>query len=296
MARKNTGQEGMGWQQYIAERYLWPALRHWKTWVPAERQALAYSLVVQRDPDEYRCLILGSNEGNVERFLCQWGFTGEIVASDIADKALGRARAEAERLGYTNICHVQADLNSDPLPPGKFDFVIAEGVLHHIANLDRCLSLIRESMSDGAIPMAPEFTGPFRYQLPGEQVFWINHVLRSLPRAVRMGVTGSPEDLLPAEPDQRVFVPHSEEFVATMDSSEAISSHQLDEALQRTFEVIERRPVGGTLMTYLQDYVDYRLAGQFPYSKWTEMAIDLEWALIERGLLNSDFVFYVLKR
>jgi hypothetical protein len=81
-----------------------------------------------------------------------------------------------------------------------------------------------------------------------------------------------------------------------MDPSEAISGYRLDQALQKHFGVIERKPVGGTLTTYLQEYVDYRLAGQFPYSKWTELAIDLEWALIERGVLNSDFVFYVLKR
>jgi hypothetical protein len=286
----------MGWQQYVAERYLKPALKHWKTYVPTERQTLAYSIVDQRDPNEYRCLILGSNEGTVERFLCQWGFAGEIVASDIADKALTRAQAEAERLGYANIRHVQADLNTDPLPPGKFDFVIAEGVLHHIANLDRCLNLIREAMNDGAILMAPEFTGPYRFQLPEEQVFWINHVLRMMPRAVRMGITGSPEDLLPLEPEQRPYTPPSEEFVATFDPSEAISGYRLDKALQKTFELIERKPVGGTLTTYLQEYVDYRLAGQFPYSKWTEMAIDLEWALIERGLLNSDYVFFVMKR
>jgi hypothetical protein len=182
------------------------------------------------------------------------------------------------------------------LPPGKFDFIIAEGVLHHITNLDHCLRSIRGAMNEGAILIAPEFTGPYRYQLPVEQVFWINHILHLMPRAVRIGVTGSPEDLLPLEPGERPYAPPSEEFVATMDPSEAISGYRLDQALQKHFGVIERKPVGGTLTTYLQEYVDYRLAGQFPYSKWTELAIDLEWALIERGVLNSDFVFYVLKR
>lgn len=287
----------MGWEQYVAERYLWPALRDWKANVPVERQMLAYKFGAQKERDSYRCLILGSNEGNVERFLCQWGFTGEIVASDVADKALGRARAEAERLGYTNIRHVQADLNTDPLPPGKFDFVIAEGVLHHIVKLNRCLGAIREAMNDGAILMAPEFVGPYRFQLTAEQVYWINQVLQLMPRAVRTGVTGAPEDLLPFDrSEHRPYTPPSEEFVEGFDPSEAISGFRLDQALLQTFGVIERRPVGGTLTTYLQEYLDYRLAGQFPYSRFVEMAIELEWALIERGVLNSDYVFYVLKR
>lgn len=62
------------------------------------------------------------------------------------------------------------------------------------------------------------------------------------------------------------------------------------------FDVVERKPLGGTLMTYLHDHLNYRLAGEHPYRLWTQVAVDLESALIDRGVLNSDYAFYVLSK
>ena len=293
MSRKISGVESVNWLRYVAECYMGPALGNWERLTPAERRR-TFSEVKVKNPAEYRCLILGSNEGDVERVLCEWGFAGEIVATDIAQNALARAEAEARRLGYANIRHVQADLNVDAIP-GKFDFVIAKGVLHHIENLGRCLRMIRSLMPSHGLLIAREFTGPFRFQLPDEQIYWINQVLKLLPRGVRFGLTGKPDDLLPAgEGDP--YACHSEESIAQFDASEAISGHLLDAALVSMFDVVERKPLGGTLMTYLHEHLNYRLAGEHPYRLWTQVAVDLESALIDRGVLNSDYVFYVLKK
>jgi SAM-dependent methyltransferase len=292
MWRKISGLESVDWLRYVAECYMGPALTNWERFTPEERRKRAVADVKLKNPADYRCLILGSNEGVVERFLCEWGFVGEIVATDIAEHALARAKAEACRLGYANIRHVQADLNIATIS-GKFDFVIAQGVLHHIENLGRCLQMIRSVMPSYGLLFAAEFTGPFRFQLPDEQIYWINHILRFLPRGVRFGLTGTPDDLLPAC-DGDPYVRPSEESIAEFDASEAISGHLLDPSLASMFDVMERKPLGGTLMTYLHEHLDYRLAGEYPYSLWTQLAIDLESALISRGVLNSDYVFYVL--
>ncbi len=294
MYRKASGLDSVGWWLYAAERYLAPALTNWEHLTPPERRNRSQSEFSGKEPRDYRCLILGSNEGLVERLLCQWGFVGEIVATDIAENALSRARAEAGRLGYTNIRHVKADLNSDSVS-GEFVFVIAEGVLHHIENITHCLHMIRSVMPSHGILLAAEFAGPFRFQLPKEQVYWINHILRFLPRGVRFGLTGSAEDLLPAG-DGDPYAPPSEDAIIAFDPSEAISGHVLDAALLSMFDVIERKELGGTLMTYLHEHLDYKLAGQQPYSQWTQLAIELESALIDRRVLNSDYVFYVLRK
>jgi hypothetical protein len=152
-------------------------------------------------------------------------------------------------------------------------------------------------MPSHGLLLGAEFTGPFRFQLPVEQVYWIwiNHVLRLLPRGVRFGLMGSAEDLLPAG-DGDPYFPPKEQTIVALDPSEAICSHVLDASLLSMFNVIERKPLGGTLMTYIHEQVDYRLAGEPPYSLWAQLAIDLESALIDRHLLNSDDVFYALRK
>jgi hypothetical protein len=70
--------------------------------------------------------MLGASEGGRARELCEAGFRGEIVATDIADKALDGARRSLA--GYDNVTYVLADLDHDRFA-GQFDFIVAEGVL-----------------------------------------------------------------------------------------------------------------------------------------------------------------------
>ena len=95
---RTSHDETLHWLRYAVKQYFGPALD----------DALA-----RKPREQYRCLILGANEGWMERLLCENGFKGEIIASDIAAKALGRAEAAAREKGYTNIKYVVADLNKD---------------------------------------------------------------------------------------------------------------------------------------------------------------------------------------
>lgn len=282
------------------EKYFAPALTNWVHYTPTHIQPLAYRDLPIKAPQDYRCLILGSNEGKMEQFLCQWGFVGEIVASDIADRALARAAAKAKQFGYDNIRHVQADLNTDDLlkrTDGRFDFIVAEGVLHHIHNLERCIEMLKSLLAPQGVLIASEFVGPFRFQLPELQVFWINHVLRGFPRILRFGPTGQDDDLLLADDEQHAqaqFVPPTEDAVAAFDPSEAISGHLLKDLLLKNFRCIEDKTAGGTINTYLQGYIDYRLAGSPPFDRWMYLALNLEYSLIDAGILPSDYEFLVL--
>ena len=92
----------------------------------------------------------------MERLLCENGFKGEIIASDIAAKALGRAEKVAREKGYQNIKYVVADLNKDRFE-GPFDFVIAEGVLHHIEKIEGCLRWLSEALTPEGYLFAAEF-------------------------------------------------------------------------------------------------------------------------------------------
>ena len=149
-----SGDENIGWLPYILKEYISPALGCEPTSKPLK---------------DYCCLILGSSEGHIERTLCENGFIGQIVASDIADKAFSRVKNKIDQLGYKNVTYIRADLNQDSFD-GQFDFIIAEGVLHHIANIEQALKMIDSILLPGGLLLLVEYEGPVRFQLPELQV------------------------------------------------------------------------------------------------------------------------------
>ena len=195
----------------------------------------------------------------MERLLCENGFKGEIVASDIAAKALGRAEAAAREKGYSNIKYVVADLNKDKFE-GPFDFIIAEGVLHHITKIEGCLRWLNETLTPGGYLFAAEFEGPVRFQLSELQVRWINAALGILPKVLRPLSKGN-DPLFPATAKESASIqysPPSEKSIIAFDPSEAICGPELKRLIPKVFEVVERNPFGGTLLSYMTAHFDLR--------------------------------------
>ena len=244
----------------------------------------------------YRCLILGTGEGWMERRLRKVGFVGPIVASDVADKALARAREKSQALGYTDITYVVADLNHDTFE-GPFDFIIAEGVLHHIERVEHCLSQIRHLLVDGGRVFACEYQGPTRFQLPELQVRWINAALAMLPRCLRP-IPVDQFGQYPATPAENArwhYARPSEQAIINFDPSEAVCGPELRHGILRQFDVVEYRPFGGTLLSFLGGHFDFARANTDDFARrWLAMLIALEDTLIATGILESDFAFYVL--
>jgi SAM-dependent methyltransferase len=281
--RKISGDENTHWLPYVIDKYILPAISN-------------ENGIKRRET--YRCLLLGSNEGYMERLLCERGFRGDIVASDIADKALARARQKAESLGYTNVTYVKADLNTDAFE-GEFDFILAEGVLHHIVNIQQCLEMLAARLApDGKLIMV-EFEGPVRFQLPEHQMRWINAALRVLPKALRP----FPQDAagyLPAsdaENSRVYYVIPSEKSIADFDPSEAICGPELKRLVPQLFSIVERKGFGGTLLSYMTGHFDFKRANDDEFANsWLKVLIGIEDTLIANGILDDDFVFYVLEK
>lgn len=279
ISRKIAG-ENIQWLEYVWRRYISPA---------SSRCA---------DPRTLRCLILGSNEGWIELHLCQNGFTGEIIASDIADKAIDRARQKVRNAGYNNVRHVVADLNTDSFE-GDFDFVICEGVLHHIEQLERCLGMLRSHLRPGGMIFAIEFEGPVRFQLPDLQVRWINAALHILPKSLRPLPEDAELQFPASESENRSihYSPPSPESIFDFDPTEACNGPELKRLLPLMFEVVERTGFGGTLLSYIAAHFDFKRTNTDDFArKWLEILCRIEDTLIESGILQDDFVFYVLKK
>ncbi|WP_108179789.1 class I SAM-dependent methyltransferase [Phreatobacter oligotrophus] len=139
----------LSYLKLINERYTGDPDKHW----------FSYSIekyICTGDTSQKSVLILGSNEGWMEIALRQAGFAGRIVASDIADKALERASKRVRELGLQGVEHQRADLNVDRFPAVTFDFVVVEGVLHHIENIAFCIEgLNRPGFAGNCIQLEP---------------------------------------------------------------------------------------------------------------------------------------------
>jgi SAM-dependent methyltransferase len=241
--------------------------------------------------------VLGCNEGWVVERLCSTGFSGTILASDIANKALARAQARIAALGFNNVEYIVADLNSYRFD-GLFDFIVAEGVLHHIGNIEYCLEGLHSALAPDGVIVMVEFEGPFRFQLPAEQVRWINAALSVLPKGLRPVFDNEP--LLPptASDLARVYyAPASAKAVERFDPSEAICGHKLRGLIPRFFNVLERKPFGGTLLSYMTGHFPFERANtNSEVEAWLRVLIEIEDAVLRSGSLEDEFVFYVVGR
>jgi SAM-dependent methyltransferase len=269
--RQISGDPSVHWLDYALSKYILP------------------------QPSDAAILLLGSSEGGMETVLCERGFTGRIVATDIADKALSRAKERAIQRGFNNIVHVQADLNKDHFDD-KFDFIIAEGVLHHIERLDECLESLKRSLKSNGLLIGVEYKGPYRFQLPERQVRWINAALGIMPRKLRL-LSGDGDQLMPPSlEDQATFHygPPSAEAMLALDPSEAVSGFRLPTLLKDKFRVIEERQMGGSLVMYLDGHFPFDATEHDAFAdEWLKVIISIEDTLNHTGILPFENFFFV---
>lgn len=188
-AEKLAG-ESAYWDNYMAQRLLlgeipgsidfrlfFTQLRHRYDWAPPtlggvevnfRRQEINYILTTAVSRRGVRVLDLGCGAGWLSLELARRG--AHVTALDISptNLALGRYMAETNSrnfpflyqkfaglpcalLDFGSIEYINADLNSIDLPAQEYDAVVVWDSLHHIANLDRLLGQVRNSLKPGGV-------------------------------------------------------------------------------------------------------------------------------------------------
>lgn len=122
---------------------------------------------------------LGCGEGSLERDLLAKGLCASILGIDISTAALKLAKARA----LPGIRNQESDLNALELPAAAFDAAFFHQSLHHVEDLDSCLSATASALRPGALVYFDEYVGPsrggLRRQLP------VRHPPASSPRTPR---------------------------------------------------------------------------------------------------------------
>lgn len=80
----------------------------------------------------HRVLSLGCGDGSIERHLAP--HVAEIVGLDLSPVAIGQARAQAEAAGLRNVTFAVSAAGTPLENFGRFDFVAAFAVLHHLGD------------------------------------------------------------------------------------------------------------------------------------------------------------------
>lgn len=305
---KVSGRAGVDWVHYTLERYF------------SERLPLEH------------CLSLGCGEGGLERQLACLGAFQHCDAYDIAAGSIEKARSAAAAAGYGHIQYAVCDLNSLTLPACRYDAVWALGAIHHLDRLDHVFAQIGTTLKPGGLFILNEYVGPTRFQFSARQRQVIQSCFGLLPSdyrrltrpAIGQDRTVSRQrdwrwvarrltdklrdgDLIGAvwrqlqkrrairqgaRPVKSGLDLPSARSVQAVDPSEAIRSADILPLLRRNFEIVELKPLGGTILQFLLADI----AGNFQDKtgeRLLDMLFTIEDTLLDCGDLDSDFAYIV---
>jgi SAM-dependent methyltransferase len=264
---KVSGNPAQGWVAYTLERHF------------AGRLPLS------------RCLSLGCGEGGLERHLAALNAFQWCDACDIAPGSIRRAQELAAAAGYTHIGYSVQDANYISLPPNHYDAVWASGAVHHFQRLEHVFAQVAQALKPDGLFILNEYVGPNRFQFPPYQRQAIQACLDLLPPAYRRIAAETLQARLVSSPgrdlrwlarrvidkwhdgdlgavvgrrlrlwraarsgggtEKRSANLPTERSVIAVDPSEAVRSAEIVPVLQRYFEIVEYKPLGGALLQFL---------------------------------------------
>ncbi len=122
-------------EEWLLPRYGWPTRDAYRSFLGSRRFILD----------------AGSGLGREALRMAGANPAAQVVGLELSE-CVDAAAEHARRSGITNVAFVQADLMAPPFPPGTFDFIFSEGVLHHTPDTRTAFrSLARLLRPDGEI-------------------------------------------------------------------------------------------------------------------------------------------------
>jgi SAM-dependent methyltransferase len=177
---------------------------------------------------------LGCGEGALERDLLSKRLCARILGIDISLEALALARARAS--GLSGVEYRQGDLNKLELTAASFDAAFFHQSLHHVEDLDSCLSVTVSALRPGSMVYFDEYVGPSRSDWSMALIEGASEVFERLPAAVRRS--------------RRLKLP-----IDWRDPTEAVRSSEILEAVARYFEITLRRDYGGNFLSVIHPHL-----------------------------------------
>ncbi len=217
------------------------------------------------------------------------------------------------------------------LCPSYYDAVWAVGSMHHFEQLEHVFAMVAYALKPNGLFILHEYVGPNRFQFPTYQHRVIQACLDLLPPAyrrvsprvaqARLVGGGLPRNLLQRVVDKwqdgdllaavgrrlhllwaaRAGVAlekitanlPTERSVIAVDPSEAVRSAEIVSVLQQYFDIVEYKPLGGTILQFLLADIAGNFEQDEAGNRLLEMLFTIEDTLMEVGALQSDFAYIV---
>lgn len=238
-------------------------------------------------------LIIGCTYGNESPAIsiAKSGAFRKLLILDIAPGLLKSQEKITDKIGLNHVfTYKQMDLNAGLISDENiYDFIFANGTIHHIESLERLFFDINKSLQEDGLFCMKEYVGPSYLQFTEKQLQIANKILQILPDYLKKQKIGI--GIIKPE----IFRPSLAEIMVD-DPSEAVRSKDIMGVVQTYLNVLTCNPTGGTILHPLLSAI----AGNFEKGD-AERAIlktiiITEQILIEEGVIPSDYVFLIAKK
>lgn len=220
-------------------------------------------------------------------FLYESRFAAVIDGIDNSEDAILAAERSREACRAPGQFRV-GDPATTPLPRGRYDLVFISHALHPVVDLESLFAKAYDALAPDGLFVVEGYVGPSRFQWTEAQMAMVTLALTWLPERLRLYRWGAPKTR-EGRPER--------DAVAGPSPFEAIRSGEIVKLFRRQFETVVERRLGGSLQLLLYNGIIHNFADDDPEaSAHIERAWQLEDALVDAGLLESDFRLIVGKK
>jgi len=203
-----------------------------------------------------RVLSVGCGVGNLERDLVRRGIATHVVGIDTTTRPVEAAREAAAAEGFGSQIEYQVGDARAFLQAERVDAIFFHASLHHFDRMDEMMALCRAALNPNGLLYLDEFVGPSMREWSSLRLAIPNFAYYLMPRPIRrVGRIRTPVN------------PH--------DPTEAVCASEIVPAVQRHFQILEKRDYGGNLVSLI--YPNLRLPVDVPDGNYDHRAL-------ERGL------------
>lgn len=234
-----------------------------------------------------RALDLGCGSGGTSFRLHAAGAVRRVEGFDISPQRVEEAERRRMSAGIEGSFAV-GDVNSIHLPPATFDLIVSSHSFHHFLELEHVMSEIAAALTDDGLFVLEEFVGPTQFQWTTGQKEVVRALLSLIPPRLRMFRWNA----LKSEEQ----TPSVAEVIAES-PFESVRSGEIEDLFRRHFEVVQARPLGGTIQHLLYNGIVHNFREDDDEAmRFVRMIAAVEDNLIDSKALPSDFMLLVGRR
>jgi ubiquinone/menaquinone biosynthesis C-methylase UbiE len=245
----------------------------WYEWVPRHLGSPAA-----------RSLELGCGSGSLSMRLYAAGATRELEGMDASPERVQEAERSRIANGAPGAFRTE-DVNRLQLEPERYDLIVSAHSFHHFLELEHVMAQVARALTPRGLFILEEFVGPTQFQWTDAQIDVTRSIMALMPERYRMLRWGlvKPYEGRPTVAD-----------VVAASPFESIRSAEIEPLFERSFHVMQKKNLGGTIQHLLYNGIIHNfIPGQPEPEALIRGICRIEDGLVDSGLLPSDFQLLV---